>query len=45
MTGGAAEEPKLSYWPAVGVGEGVGDINPFAACFPPLSATELVLGL
>ncbi len=40
--------PKLSYWPA-GVGEGVGDINPFAACSPacfaPVSATELVLGL
>ncbi len=41
--------PKLSYWPAAGVGEGVGDINPFAACSPacfaPVSATELVLGL
>jgi len=41
--------PKLSYWTAAGVGEGVGDINPFAACSPacfaPVSATELVLGL
>ena len=49
QNGGAAEE--TSYWPAVGVGEGVGvgDINPFAACSPPcfapVSTTELVLGL
>jgi hypothetical protein len=50
-------ETAASYGPAAGVGEGVaveegvgvGDINPFAACFPacfaPVSATELVLGL
>ena len=41
--------PATSYWPAAGVGEGVGDINPFAACSPacfaPVSATELMLGL
>ena len=34
-----------SYGPAVGVGEGVGDINPFAtcspACFAPVSSSEL----
>ena len=40
--------PATSYWPAAGVGEGVGDINPFATCSPPcfapVSATELVLG-
>jgi len=46
---------ETSYWPAAGVGERVGvgdvvgDINPFAACSPacfaPVSATELALGL
>src|SRR6266852_8421025 len=46
--GWSGRRDEASYWPAAGVGEGVGDINPFATCSPasfaPVSATELVLG-